>query len=97
MVRSNSLVGRFPDVTLWPEEPEQPEKVEFEIEEVKEKKEKNGGRKWLRKICPCCCRQSSDEADNKRIVDTSVPEDKPSAAALETDGKKSSRGASWVM
>ncbi|XP_062870938.1 protein-glutamine gamma-glutamyltransferase K-like [Trichomycterus rosablanca] len=78
MVRNNSLVGRFPDVTLWSEEPE---KAEFEIEETKKE---NGFRKWFSKICPCCCRQASDETDYKPPV-TSVPEDIPSAAALEMD------------
>ncbi|XP_036373408.1 protein-glutamine gamma-glutamyltransferase K-like [Megalops cyprinoides] len=67
-IRDRSAVGRFPSVTLgWGEEPE-PEKAESGKEEAEE----GACRRWLRKICPCCCRKPSDSYD---VTDTVITED----------------------
>ncbi|XP_044054275.1 protein-glutamine gamma-glutamyltransferase K-like [Siniperca chuatsi] len=64
-IRDRSAVGRFPSVTLGSgvdteEEKEEPEENNAEKE--------NACRRWLRKICPCCCPKRKDDD----ITDTLV-------------------------
>ncbi|MCJ8742011.1 hypothetical protein PDJAM_G00077360 [Pangasius djambal] len=77
-------LGRWPDVTLFDEEPMS---VDLVPEKNKEK-EKGVCRRWFRKICPCCCRQASDEPDDAGTELTVGPEDhggKPPAETPETN------------
>ncbi|XP_018525877.1 protein-glutamine gamma-glutamyltransferase K [Lates calcarifer] len=64
-IRDRAAVGRFPSVTLGfgedtEEEKEQPEEDNAQKE--------NACRRWLRKVCPCCCPQPNDDD----ITDTLV-------------------------
>lgn len=64
-IRDSSAVGRFPSVTLGfgestEEDKEEPEEYDAEKE--------NACRRWLRKVCPCCC----PKPNNDDISDTLV-------------------------
>uniref|UniRef100_A0AAY4CQF8 Protein-glutamine gamma-glutamyltransferase K n=1 Tax=Denticeps clupeoides TaxID=299321 RepID=A0AAY4CQF8_9TELE len=73
--RARSAAGRFPDVTLgWEEEPDAG------------KEEGEGAcRRWLRKICPCCCRQPSHDDGTDTVITVDGGE-KPPVAGLELSG-----------
>ncbi|MCI4387790.1 hypothetical protein PGIGA_G00078190 [Pangasianodon gigas] len=73
-------LGRWPDVTLFDEE-------SMNVDLVPEKnKEKEEGvcRRWFRKICPCCCRQTGDEPDDAGTELTVEPEDHGEKLPAET-------------
>ncbi|XP_042338968.1 protein-glutamine gamma-glutamyltransferase K-like [Plectropomus leopardus] len=57
-IRNRSAVGRFPSVTLGFGEDTEEEKEE--PEENNAEKE-NACRRWLRKVCPCCCPKPNDD------------------------------------
>lgn len=57
--RDVSAVGRFPGVTLSNGDAA-PEKEKVMIEKGAEE---GGCHRWLRRICPCCCRQKSSSYD----------------------------------
>ncbi|XP_017573407.1 protein-glutamine gamma-glutamyltransferase K-like [Pygocentrus nattereri] len=78
-VRSRSMVGRFPDVTLRWDEPEE--------EEETGSKQEGACKRWFRKICPCCCRKASDEHDGTDAVVTGTDDggEKPPTAGHELD------------
>lgn len=64
-IRDRSAVGRFPSVTLGfgedtEEEKEEPEKYDAE--------EENACRRWLRKVCPCCCPKPDDDDITDTVV-----------------------------
>lgn len=74
-VRDLSEVGRFPGAAP-------PTRVELTIHKEDEKKQEVGGcRRWLRKICPCCCkRQNSncyDVTDKVELVKPPTPTPTP--------------------
>ncbi|XP_068581608.1 protein-glutamine gamma-glutamyltransferase K-like isoform X2 [Cebidichthys violaceus] len=64
-IRDRSAVGRFPSITLGLGEDEEEEKEEAEEDNVEEG---NACRRWLRKVCPCCCPKPNDDD----ITDTLV-------------------------
>lgn len=77
-VRDLSEVGRFPGAAP-------PTRVELTIHKEDEKKQEVGGcRRWLRKICPCCCkRQNSncyDVTDKVELVKPPTPTPTPTPA-----------------
>ncbi|KAL7859192.1 hypothetical protein SRHO_G00143390 [Serrasalmus rhombeus] len=78
-VRSRSMVGRFPDVTLRWDEPEEEEETGSQQE--------GACKRWFRKICPCCCRKASDEHDGTDAVVTRTDDggEKPPTAGHELD------------
>lgn len=65
--RNRSAVGRFPSVTL-----SLGEEAEDDREELEERDEQteNACRRWLQKICPCCCRRSKDDDDITETLET---------------------------
>ena len=70
-VRDTSEVGRFPGAAP-------PTRVELTIEKEEEKKQEKGGCcRWLRKICPCCCKPqnitSHDVTDRIEVVKPPAP------------------------
>ncbi|KAL3047443.1 hypothetical protein OYC64_021619 [Pagothenia borchgrevinki] len=87
-IRDRSAVGRFPTVTFGFEEDTEEEK---EASEEDNAEQGNAGRKWLRKICPCCCPQPGDvDITDTLITVTDDPEEvtddkKPVAGDSELD------------
>lgn len=78
MVRDLSEVGRYPGTAP-------PTRVELTIHKEDEKKQEVGGcRRWLRKICPCCCKRqnsnSYDVTDKVELVKPPTPTPAPSTA-----------------
>ncbi|KAM9719687.1 protein-glutamine gamma-glutamyltransferase K [Menidia menidia] len=67
-VRGTSEIGRFPGAAP-------PTRVEVTIRKEGEKKQEEGGcRRWLRKMCPCCCkRQNSTSYDVTDKVEMTKP------------------------
>ncbi|CAG5897152.1 unnamed protein product [Menidia menidia] len=67
-VRGTSEIGRFPGAAP-------PTRVEVTIQKEGEKKQEDGGcRRWLRKMCPCCCkRQNSTSYDVTDKVEMTKP------------------------
>lgn len=82
--RPRARVGRFPDITLGWDEPEEEEKGAG-------KKEEGACKRFLRRICPCCCRhEPSDDhdAEDKVVIGaTDNGGEKPATEAHELDGK----------
>lgn len=71
MVRDLSEVGRFPGAAP-------PTRVELTIHKEGEKKQEVGGcHRWLRKICPCCCKRQNgntyDVTDKVEFVKPPTP------------------------
>ncbi|KAM3619098.1 uncharacterized protein V6R79_002969 [Siganus canaliculatus] len=84
-IRDRAAVGRFPAVTLGfgddtEEEKEEPEEEAPETE--------NACRRWLRKVCPCCCREPNDDD----VTDTLVTDDVEKGDDI--NGEKPSTGGS---
>lgn len=90
-IRDRSAVGRFPSVTLGfgedtEEEKEEPEENNAETE--------NACRRWLRKVCPCCCPKANDEDITDTLVtaideldkEEGVNDEKPVTDGSELDG-----------
>uniref|UniRef100_UPI003AAC1342 protein-glutamine gamma-glutamyltransferase K-like n=1 Tax=Centroberyx gerrardi TaxID=166262 RepID=UPI003AAC1342 len=63
-IRNRSAVGRFPAVTLGWEEDTEEEKEELEAEDA----EQGACRRWLRKVCPCCCPRPNDDDVTDTVV-----------------------------
>lgn len=65
--RNRSAVGRFPSVTL-----SLGEDAEDDREELEERDEQteNACRRWLQKICPCCCRPGKDDDTITETLET---------------------------
>lgn len=89
-VRNSLEVGRFPGAAP-------PTKVELIIQNEEDKKAEEGCcRRWLRNICPCCCRRqtstSYDFTDKVEFVKPPAPEpDKPpseNGEAKELEGNE---------
>ncbi|XP_029939466.1 protein-glutamine gamma-glutamyltransferase K-like [Salarias fasciatus] len=86
-VRHRSAVGRFPSVTLGFGDDTEEEK---ELEEDDFQKE-NACRRWLRRACPCCCPQTSDDDITDTMVtgiddpDKEENTDKPATGANELE------------
>lgn len=89
-VRTTSDIGRFPGAAP-------PTRVELTIQKEEETKQRGGCFRWLRKMCPCCCkRQNSTSYDvtdkvefTKLPTPAAVVEPKPkpeNGEAKETDG-----------
>lgn len=77
-VRDSSEVGRYPGAAP-------PTRVELTIHKEDEKKPEVGGcRRWLRKICPCCCKRqnsnSYDVTDKVELVKPPTPTPTPTPA-----------------
>lgn len=76
-LRDRSAVGRFPSVALGfgegtEEDKEEPEENNAETE--------NACRRWLRKVCPCCCPKPNDSDITDTLVtgiDDQDKEDEP--------------------
>ncbi|XP_062280208.1 protein-glutamine gamma-glutamyltransferase K-like [Scomber scombrus] len=78
-------VGRFPTVTFGFEEDTKEEKEEPE-EDNPEKE--NACRRWLRKVCPCCCPKPNDDDITDTLVTGVDDVDKDEG----TDGEKPGTG-----
>ncbi|XP_008297794.1 protein-glutamine gamma-glutamyltransferase K [Stegastes partitus] len=78
-VRGTSEIGRFPGAAP-------PTRVELTIHHQAEKKpEESGCRRWLRKMCPCCCkRQNSTSYDVTDKVEFTKPPT-PAPVIMEKD------------
>ena len=86
-IRDRSAVGRFPAVTLGFGDDTEEEKEE---PEENDGKKENGCRRWLRKVCPCCCRQPNDD----EVTDTLVTGIDDPEKGEETNGEKPATGGS---
>lgn len=86
-IRDRSGVGRFPAVALGFGDDTEEEKEE---KEENDDKKENGCRRWLRKVCPCCCRRPSDD----EVTDTLVTGIDDPEKGEETDGEKPATGGS---
>uniref|UniRef100_A0A671UGU3 Protein-glutamine gamma-glutamyltransferase K n=1 Tax=Sparus aurata TaxID=8175 RepID=A0A671UGU3_SPAAU len=86
-IRDRSAVGRFPAVTLGFGDDTEEEKEE---PEENDGKKENGCRRWLRKVCPCCCRQPNDD----EVTDTLVTGIDDLEKGEEADGEKPATGGS---
>ncbi|XP_070764611.1 protein-glutamine gamma-glutamyltransferase K-like [Enoplosus armatus] len=64
-IRDRSAVGRFPTVTLGFGEGTEEEKEEPEENDAEEE---NACRRWLRKVCPCCCPKPNDDDITDTVV-----------------------------
>uniref|UniRef100_A0A8C9YEU0 Protein-glutamine gamma-glutamyltransferase K n=1 Tax=Sander lucioperca TaxID=283035 RepID=A0A8C9YEU0_SANLU len=78
-----SGVGRFPAVTLgFGEDTEEEKEVPEESNSVKE----NACRRWLRKVCPCCCpKPNEDDITNTLVTGTDDKEDGKNGEKPETE------------
>ncbi|XP_070816990.1 protein-glutamine gamma-glutamyltransferase K-like [Chaetodon trifascialis] len=85
--RDRSAVGRFPSVTLGFGEDTEEDKEEPEEDSPEEE---NACRRWLRKVCPCCCPRPNDDD----ITDTVVTAVDDLDKGEETDGEKPATGGS---
>ncbi|KAK9514593.1 hypothetical protein VZT92_026623 [Zoarces viviparus] len=68
-IRDRSAVGRFPSVTLElgdDEENQEPGEGDAEQE--------NACRRWLRKVCPCCCPKPNDDDTDNLVTGIDEPE-----------------------
>ncbi|XP_038574679.1 protein-glutamine gamma-glutamyltransferase K [Micropterus salmoides] len=92
IVRDTSEVGRFPGAAP-------PTRVELTIQKEGEKKQEEGGcRRWLRKMCPCCCkRQNSNSGDVTDKVEVVVPPAPAPAPAPEPAKPKPENGEAKEM
>ncbi|XP_008280199.1 protein-glutamine gamma-glutamyltransferase K-like isoform X2 [Stegastes partitus] len=86
-IRDRSAVGRFPSVTLGFGDDSEEENEEPEEEGVTKE---NACRRWLRKVCPCCCPQPSDNDLTDTVV-TGIDELEKDNG---TDGEKPGTGDS---
>ncbi|KAM9358547.1 protein-glutamine gamma-glutamyltransferase K-like [Symphorus nematophorus] len=64
-IRDRSAVGRFPSVTLGFGEDTEEEKEESEENNAEKE---NACRRWLRKVCPCCCPTPNDDDITDTVV-----------------------------
>ncbi|AWP11240.1 putative protein-glutamine gamma-glutamyltransferase K-like [Scophthalmus maximus] len=64
-IRRRSAVGRFPSVTLGFEEDTEEEKEQPEENNVQTD---NACKRWLRKVCPCCCPRTKDDDVTDTVV-----------------------------
>ncbi|XP_019936245.1 protein-glutamine gamma-glutamyltransferase K-like [Paralichthys olivaceus] len=87
-IRNSGAVGRFPSVTLGFDEDaeeEQPEENDDQTE--------NACRRWMRKVCPCCCPKPKDDDITDTLVtgideldkEDGVNDDKPVTDDSELD------------
>ncbi|KAK9534404.1 hypothetical protein VZT92_008253 [Zoarces viviparus] len=68
-IRDRSAVGRFPSVALElgdDEENQEPGEGDAEQE--------NACRRWLRKVCPCCCPKPNDDDTDNLVTGIDEPE-----------------------
>ncbi|KAM6963026.1 protein-glutamine gamma-glutamyltransferase K-like [Aplochiton taeniatus] len=88
-IRNRSAVGRFPSVSLvWDSE------TGDEKEFLQDQPDEGACRRWLRKICPCCCPKKSGPGPNTDTViigtddggkDKGTDGNKPDSAGSELD------------
>nr|XP_033476944.1 protein-glutamine gamma-glutamyltransferase K-like isoform X1 [Epinephelus lanceolatus] len=89
-IRDRSAVGRFPAVTLGFGDDSEEEKEELEV--IYDEKE-NACRRWLRKVCPCCCpKPNNDDVTDTLMTgldeldkDEGINGEKPETGASELD------------
>nr|XP_046247573.1 protein-glutamine gamma-glutamyltransferase K-like isoform X2 [Scatophagus argus] len=80
-IRDRSAVGRFPSVTLGFGEDTEVENKEPEEDNAETE---NACRRWLRKVCPCCCPKPNDDD----VTDTLVTGVDDLDKEEETNGEK---------
>ncbi|KAF1386119.1 hypothetical protein PFLUV_G00114850 [Perca fluviatilis] len=85
-IRGTSGVGRFPAVTLgFGEDTEEEKEVPEESNSVKE----NACRRWLRKVCPCCCpKPNDDDITNTLVTGADDKEDGTNGEKPETGDRQ---------
>ncbi|XP_028443690.1 protein-glutamine gamma-glutamyltransferase K isoform X1 [Perca flavescens] len=85
-IRGTSGVGRFPGVTLgFGEDTEEDKEVPEESNSVKE----NACRRWLRKVCPCCCpKPNEDDITNTLVTGADDKEDGTNGEKPETGDRQ---------
>ncbi|KAF7696286.1 hypothetical protein HF521_006380 [Silurus meridionalis] len=76
---TRNQVGRLPGVTLFEVESSTEDLVPVTNNEKKERP----CQRWFRKICPCCCRQASNE-DHELIVEPEDKKEKQPVKIVET-------------
>lgn len=91
--RDRSAVGRFPSVTLGFGEDTEEEKEEPEEDSAEGE---NACRRWLRKVCPCCCPRPNDDDITDTVVmpvddldkGDETNDEKPAPGDSELDGNQ---------
>ncbi|XP_028260540.1 protein-glutamine gamma-glutamyltransferase K-like [Parambassis ranga] len=83
-IRDRTALGRFPSVTLGFGEEDTVDKEDKEKPEGNDIKTENACRRWLRKVCPCCCPQPNDDDVTDTVVTETDEPDKDDGA----DGEK---------
>ncbi|XP_056271084.1 protein-glutamine gamma-glutamyltransferase K-like isoform X2 [Pseudoliparis swirei] len=71
-IRDRSAVGRFPSVTLEFGEDEEEDDEEQDDDRGDDGEKETACRRWLRAVCPCCCREPDDADDITDTLDTGI-------------------------